>query len=216
MKKWGHGRGQSDTVMYSVDPGKVKKDARSKQWPKKGKGRNNNNQYNLIWSISYVSYMKRQIRSHSTSLKKKINSFCSPPHSYISRESASLLAPLSPHMTSNLEGLVCTVLLMLAPEPRCPLRLEGPPCWVSRALHCCWFLVQKGHPVWVSDLGHSCRHPGVLWREKELECGQTHPSPTGTALPSSYQHTPLLHPKLACSQHSPFKIHSLPRQLPGR
>lgn len=96
MKKWGHGRGQSDTVMYSVDPGKIKKDARSKQWPKKGKGRNNNNQYNLIWSISYVSYMKRQIRSHSTSFLKKINSFCSPPHSYISRESSLSPGPSLP------------------------------------------------------------------------------------------------------------------------
>ena len=96
--------------------------------------------------------------------------------------------PLSPpHMTSNLEGLVC-ILLMLTPEPRCPLRLEGAPLLSFK--NTSWLLVSgpKEAPCLGLWFGSQLQTRGALWPEKEFECGQTRPSPTGTALPSSYQH----------------------------
>lgn len=177
MKKWGHGRGQSDTVMYSVDPGKVKKDARSKQWPKKGKGRNNNNQYNLIWSISYVSYMKRQIRSHSTSLKKKINSFCSPPHSYISRESASLLAPLSPSYDQQSGGSCMYCSPYVGPRTQVPLEVGGTPLLSFKSTSLLLVSCPKGAPCLGLWFGSQLQTPGCSLMRKGVGVWSDPPFP---------------------------------------
>lgn len=164
--------------------------------------------------IHFICVIYEETKDHIPLLFKKINFFCSPPHSYISRESSLSPGPSLPLIWPAIWGVLYVLFSLSWPQnPGAPWGWRDPLAEFQEHFIVAGFWSKRGtlsgSLIWVTPADTR-----VFFDEKK-SWSVVRPALPPPELPSSDQHAPPLHPKLACFQHSPFKIHSLHCQLPG-